>query len=150
VQQYGYEALVPWRYLQMANKLLAEFSVKTARLYQTSPDIIIPSWNFPEDNLMITPEEQNSRWTKQWHALESAKWQLNIHYSQTWRLLHNCPLQAWKPKGVLTMRKEATPLEQDLSDNEYEVLSDIDPSTISQNISSQIDPREKLWPRILH
>jgi len=90
------ENRIPWKHLTMAGMPLKEYTVKKARLYQTSPDILQPDWTFEGDE-GINAEVKEKRWKLAW-KVHMWKDRPNGHYSAYWRLLHRRPLLPWKPK----------------------------------------------------
>jgi hypothetical protein len=92
----GIDKLVPWRHLVLGGMRLKDFSVKGARLYLSSPEVIIPNWNLDENT---APEANLKIWKDAWTNL-LWRYRPDPHYSAYWRVLYNRALLAWAPNNI--------------------------------------------------
>ena len=125
------ESLIPWRHLTLAGCPLKDYSVKKARNYQSSPETIIPNWNFTEAEAPgLDRAAELTVWRNAWANL-LWKDRPTPHYSAYWRLLQNRVLLAWKPK---TPGSHPTPLDGSrLSNNDARDLPEDDQRTINRS-----------------
>lgn len=98
--------MIPWRHLTLANIRLPQFTVRKARLYLGTEEIVIPNWTFDEEE--TSKEETLKRWRSMWTILNWKYRPIN-HYSAYWRLLHNRPLQAWEPNHTTLLTRPRNP-----------------------------------------
>jgi hypothetical protein len=101
IERHGVESLIPFRHLTLAGVPLREYTVKKGRIYQSSPEIIIPNWKFTEEECprsRLVPSEITV-WRNAWANL---LWhdRPRTHLSLYWRLLQNRVLLAWKPNSL--------------------------------------------------